>query len=609
MNGRMKQGINATPGTNPGVSSPQSPFSFNQLECISGDYFREHVLKDQRQQQDTSTATPYKEWIESLPPHLSKTGQQIIASWWSFELLSDVFNCGAAHTKLFGADVDHTRRDHCIHAAYVARQVADRALINLSDHERTVLELVMLLHDPHRLGSHALDRVIASIPGAPHIHRWGWGEDFHEYHGAQEVYRDANLREILGEYWPDVLAVLSYPDTRSPNDPSRIKDFGPTPPVLPEGHRPLLSKERVNLLYRLKDEIDRMSYLELDFKRSGFEPSLIAGLQHCIEDYQEHFVTVGNHLAVLLPQRKAGAEKGGNEEFPFDPWIGARQLHRENIATHPTACLVDAVMQEALGDTLASPSQGETQTSERYEFVRNLALEGSYQKLFGKSVLELLHAPRSAQATLGLEDIYAPLVTLTRDDLAELGGRNVLGTRVSTELSSQVCGFPRSDMTMLEHDLRKHLQSKGLDHKIVVILSNDFEKILEFKVVEGSEHVEKHKFLKGVVQEGDNTPAALLDVVRFAVRTSPKSEKLVIAMKALDDSGTCRNLLPVQDAIKAFFQSYGILKDTKTLETGYNHRAFCEPLIPQIFRASVQQRMKDFQPAWVTRGGCGLKLS
>jgi hypothetical protein len=146
-------------------------------------------------------------------------------------------------------------------------------------------------------------------------------------------------------------------------------------------------------------------------------------------------------------------------------------------------------MQEALGDTLGTTSQGETQTSDRYEFVRNLALEGSYQQLFGKSVLELLHAPRSAQATLGLEDIYAPLVTLTRDDLAESGGRNVLGTRVSTELSSQVCGFPRSDMTKLEYDLRKHLQSKGLDHKVVVILSNDFEKILEFKVVEGPDHV------------------------------------------------------------------------------------------------------------------------
>ena len=80
-------------------------------------------------------------------------------------------------------------------------------------------------------------------------------------------------------------------------------------------------------------------------------------------------------------------------------------------------------------------------------------------------------------------------------------------------------------------------------------------------------------------------------------------------MKALDDSGSCRNLLPVQEEIRSFFKSRGFLKDPATLETSYNHRAFCEPLVPQIFRPDVQKRMIDFQPAWVTRGGCGLKLS
>ena len=118
-----------------------------------------------------------------------------------------------------------------------------------------------------------------------------------------------------------------------------------------------------------------------------------------------------------------------------------------------------------------------------------------------------------------------------------------------------------------------------------------------------------NQFLQEIVQEGDTSPAELLDVVRLAVRTSPKSEKLVIAMKAIDDSGNCRDLLPVQDEIKTFFRSRGILKDPTTLETSYNPRAFCEPLIPHLFRPSVQKRMKEFQPAWMIRGGCGLKLS
>jgi len=613
----MTQGIAQIPGKNPGDSTPSNAIpvpsptiqELKDIECISGDDFRQHVLKEQSVQPETGVATPYKEWIESLPPQLSKTGQQIIDSWWSFDLLSDVYNCGAAHTKLFGPDVDHTRRDHCIHAAFVARQVAERALINLSDHEKTVLELVMLLHDPHRLGSHALDRVIASIPGAPDIHAWGWGEDFHEYHGAQEIYRDPNLREILGVYWADVLAVLSYPDVRAHDDPGRVKDFGPTPLPLPAGHPTLLTKERINLLYRLKDEIDRMSYLELDFKRSGFDPSLIAGLQHCIQDYQEHFITAGDHLAVLLPQRKPGMAKGSQESYPFDPWIGARQLHRENIATHPTACLVDAVLQKALADTVQTYFKGQMDTPGCYRFVRNIALKGDYQKLFGTSVLEVLTAPRSAQGALGLEDLYAPLVSITADDLVEINGRKYLSHKVSTELSAEVCGFPRTDMTKLEYDLRKHLQDKGLDHHIFMILSNDFEKILNFKVVEGPEHVEKRQFLDSLAQHHSETPAEVVDVTRFAVRTSPKSQKLIIAMKALDDSGSCKNLLPVQEEIQAFFKARNILKDPTTLETSYNHRAFCEPLVSQIFRADVQKRMADFQPAWVTRGGCGLRLT
>lgn len=620
----MTQGINATPGKNPGDSAPQSLFSLsevtvpklsssntplNDLACISGDYFRQHVRREHALQQEGRTGTPYKEWIDSLPAHLSKTGQQIIDAWWSFELLGEVYNCGAAHTKLFGPDVDHTRRDHCIHAAYVARQVGDRALINLSDHEKTVLELVMLLHDPHRLGSHALDRVIASIPGAPHIEAWGWGEDFHEYHGAQEVYRDPKLKKILGVYWADVLAVLSYLDTRPADDPGRVKDFGPTPPVLPEGHPSLLSKSRINLLYRLKDEIDRMSYLELDFKRSGFDPVLITGLMHCIQEYQEHFVTAGDHLAVLLPQRKDGSLKSAHESYPFDPWIGARQLHRENIAAHPTACLLDAVLREALATTLRSNFQGAMDTAGCYKFVRNIALKGEYHKLFGTSILELLTAPRAEQATLGLEDLYAPLVTLTADDLTESAGRHLLGSKVNIALSAQICGFPRTDMTRLEYDLRAHLQSKGLDHRVFFILSNDFEKILNFKVVEGPEHIEKEQFLNNLSQHEPSTATEPLDVVRFAVRSSAKSQKLILAIKALDDSGNCRNLEPVQTEIQSFLTNRGLLKDPSALTANYNPRAFCEPLMPDIFREDVLKRMTGFDPAWVTRGGCGLKLS
>lgn len=605
----MKQGTCEIPGHNPGGSTPQSPILLEE-SCICGDHFRSHALTFDGPDDNELATRNYKSWVDSLKEQLSPTAQQVIANWWSFDLLSEVYNCGAAHTKLFGPEVDHTRREHCIHAAYVSRQVADRALINLDAYERTVLELVMLLHDPHRLGSHALDRVIASIPGAPQIKDAGWAHDFHEYHGAQEVYRDRELREILGEYWPDVLAVLSYPDSREKDDPSRIRDFGPTPPILPEGHRAPLPEDKIYLLYRLKDEIDRMSYLELDYCRSGFDPRLVRGLRACIQNYQEHmFVTPKGRLAIILPERNKDATGQDKTAYPFDPWIGARQLHRENIATHPTACLVDAVLQEAMWKTLQQNFRGRMDTEGCYKFARNIALEGSYQKLFGTSVLDILGAPRSQQETLGLEDLYAPIVTLSRDDLRPANdGTSVLNC-VSPKVCEDLCGIPRTDMTVLEHDLRKELRNHGFDDRIFVVLSNDFEKILEFTCMESPHDVEKNAFLKTMTETSDNKLSEeLRDVVRFAVRSSPQSEKLIIALPALDDSGACRNLRPTQEVVRAFFLKRKLLKDPSALETKYNHRSFCDPLMPQIFRPEVQERMAKFQPAWVTRGGCGLYI-
>ena len=621
----MKQGITEIPGTNPGGSTPQYPFphstqptvsdklapafdklvapsDFDSLVCISGAHLRD-LLRDKEQPHGVDPVnTPHKEWINSLPQHLSKTTQQIIASWWSFRLLDGVYNCGAAHTKLFGPEVDHTRKEHCIHAAFVARQLKERSHIHLSEYEWEVLECVMALHDPHRFGSHEVDRLLAATPGAPPIKKWGWDHDFHEYHGAQEVYRDRDIRQILGQAFPDVLAVLSYRDNRDPNDPGRIKDFGPTPPILPEGHREPLTRDRIHLLYLLKDVVDRMSYLELDFRRSGFEPSLIQGLLACIQHYQENLITVGSSLASVLPDKR----KLPQLEGPFDPWIAARQFHREHVATHPTACLVGKVLQAALLEpAMRTMFKGEMESEGYYRYLRNLLLEGSYNRLFGTSVLEVLLAPRS-QNSLGVEDLYAPLVTLTRDDLCDGSGPKPLHEIVDTTKSREVCGAPRADMTRLEYDLRRFLKSRGLDSDIHVILSNDFEKDFSFTCVEQPVNVGRDEFITELRNDPDVSSRSLFDIVRFGTRSSPKTEKLIVAIRALNESGACRNLQPIQQAANEFFRRSKILKDPATLEASYNHRAFCDPLNPQVFRPEVQERMANFQPAWVTRGGCGL---
>jgi hypothetical protein len=153
------------------------------------------------------------------------------------------------------------------------------------------------------------------------------------------------------------------------------------------------------------------------------------------------------------------------------------------------------------------------------------------------------------------------------------------------------------------------LRQRGLDSKIFMVLSNDFEKDFHFKCVEHPTDVGRNEFLTELRDSSDTESRKLFDVVRFGTRTSPTAEKLVVAIRALDESGVCRNLLPIQEAVQQFFRQSKLIKDPATLETSYNHRAFCAPLNPHVFRPEVQERMANFQPAWVTRGGCGLNLT
>lgn len=568
--------VTPTPGQAPGDSSPKNPLPIESLICICGDDLRaSHLLHGLPLNLDLPT-TPlltdkaYKTWIDSLKAELCPEAQQLVDCW-AFSLLEKVYNCGAAHTLLFGKQVDHTRRDHCIHAAYSVQGLLKRATLDLSEHEAKVLELSLVLHDMHRLGSHALDHVYASIPGAPPIENWGWSKDFHEYHGARLVAQDKEIRAILGELSHDVLAVLSYPDKRSESDPSRIADYGVV--------KPTLSKERLHLLHTLKDEADRNSYNRLDYGLSGFLDHLTSTVIALIEKYESAMDARSGRLQVQLQDQSAG-----RHALPFDGLIAARQLFREHIATHPVSTLVDSVLREAVWKTILEKFPDRLNTKGCYHFVRNIALEGSYAKLFGRDVLEMLNAPRMDGAVLGLEDRYAPLITMTLDDLSEVSGQSSIGQRVPPGLAEQICGYPRADMTLFEYRVRDALKKAGLNSNVMVVLTNDIEKVFEFKVSDRQN---------------------MIEIGRLAVRTSKQAVKVIIAAEALDEDGLCKHLAQTQSTLKRFLLHSKLLRSPSVVEK-YNPRVFCEPFEPELFKPEVREYMSKITPAWIKRGGCGL---
>ena len=140
----------------------------------------------------------YQTWIGGLAETLSEEGKALIGTPF-FQQLRSVPHSTVSHSRLFN-HVDLTRFDHCIHAAHSVQALGAGGRLGLTPREMKILELVLLLHDPHRLGSHALDRVFASMPGSPkNFNEWWPKNDYHEYHGAVAAAQNPEIRKILGK--------------------------------------------------------------------------------------------------------------------------------------------------------------------------------------------------------------------------------------------------------------------------------------------------------------------------------------------------------------------------------------------------------------------------
>lgn len=498
----------------------------------------------------------FRKWISDLKSTLSKRGQAITNTP-SFEKLKGVYHSTTAHSRSM-SHMDNTRYDHCIHAAHTARVLGHR--LGLTPYEVNVIELVMLQHDTHRLGSHALDRVFSSMPGAPKIDEWWAKGDYHEYHGALIVAADSDLRRILDKYLPDVLAILSFDDKRSLAE--RNRDYGPV--------QPRLSPERIKALYHLKDELDRCSYLKLDYIRSGFKPELIAQV---VRDVERHELTLSSHGDEL----RINIDGTGGDR-PFDDVARWRHFYRANIATLPIGCLAEKVIfHDGVWDRAVKKfGQRDLESAKLYRFVRDEALAGRYENILSDEALAFLKAAETGDG-LSVEDVYAPLVTLTFADFSETRGRKALEGCVPSGLASELCGVPRTDMTVLEAELRNALKLAGIDTKVHLLITNDFGKTLKYTVSEGGGQPEERLVFT-------DCPPQLL--------------RVIVAGRAINQEGEGLDLRSTKLVVDDFLRRGGYLKDASGLSNP-NLNVFCESNDDTFFSPGPASRMASVVPEWL----------
>lgn len=508
----------------------------------------------------------YTSWISSLEESLSPKGRAIVRTA-VFDQLKEVPHSTVAHSRVM-YHVDLTRWEHCIHAAYTVRALAQTGKLGLSEKEVQVMELVMLLHDPHRLGSHALDRVFASMPGAPKdFNSWWPADDYHEYHGACLLAKDTEMRQALGGHYDDVISILTREDRRDP----RLKeaDYGKV--------RPTLSEERLAALLRLKDEIDRCSYLKLDYIRSGFKLPIIASAIQDVERHERTLAAQGAGIQLHIDEH-TGPE-------PYNDVARLRYRYREKLATLAVGCLAERVIfHDGVWDKARAEHGGQYLESRAfYEKVRDCALRGDYAAIFSKEALGLIHAAKIGKG-LGVEDVYAPLVTMTLADMTDVMGVAALEQTLPPGLSQSICGVPRKDMTLFEAGIREALTKAGLDSNVHVLTSNDFGKTFEYDVSRGGEAPERK------VTHHDCHDSLI---------------KVIVAARAIDENGETRDLSRAKYVVEQFLRSSGYLKDSRVFES-FNPRIFCDPVDPSIFSDKIRQKFSSMKPEWMRRGGCGI---
>ena len=498
-------------------------------------------------------------YTDARAAKLSSHGQSLLQTEY-FRLLVDVPNCTVTHSGVLSFSRKNTRGSHCIDAAARVRELGPT--LGLTPKEVAILELAMLLHDPHVKGGHGVDRFYSALPGAPKdFSNWWSNGDYHEYHGALLVARDPQIRKILGQYGPDVLALLSSHDLRPLAE--RERDYGPI--------RPTVSPQRLEVLKALKDEFDRCSYMRGDYICSGFRMPLVQSILKDIARHEASLCAKGSEMVINIARQ---SDRFYKSVFEY------RTFFRVHMATLPVGDLVErAVFHEGIWEKMREVFPEEHLSSPQvYEYVKQNSLKGNYEAILSRDSLDMLEA---AQTGLGLtvEDRVAPLVTMTLADVKE----NAFEEFVSSEESQKICGLPRLDMTKFEAHIRTTLKKFGLDDTVYVLVSNDFSKKIEYDV-----------------SVGGQTPS--VDTISCECPLSDR--KVVVAAPAIRD-GKAINLAMIRSVVNHSLRQSGLLLEEAALNR-YNPRIFCEVLNKNLFSDWARAKIEAAEPEWIKQGGCGL---
>lgn len=488
---------------------------------------------------------------------------QKIADLPVMRLLRGVPNSAAAMTRFYAhADVD--RECHSKHTAAKAHDLNFDVRGQLSKHEFQVLECAALLHDlGHRLGSHALDRVLAAHPTAPKIDSFGWDHEFHEFHTALLVAKDSELRATLGPLYADVLAVLTHCDNRPERGElaSFSEHFG--------AFSPTLSRDRVALLAEIVEKVlDRNSCIELDFTRSGFAGGYIQQAKELVRKFEAALAIHDGELRVRVNTGQLPTGTPGWISLrDLEDYVACRQLYRETIAASPASCNVDSFLGEVVLSGLRREFGEDPSHPNSYEFLRSSFLQGKYDQLLTRDELQILRNAPHDKELLSVEDVIAPLATMTEDDFNDLSKFNP----VSKAQAAYVCGVGRRDMSAFEFDLRVFMRKQGVEANLSVVITNDFEKVISYKIIQPD--------------------GALRNHLCFATRSASEVRKVVIAAQAIDQEGKPVHLGHVQQLVKKFCDQQPYLQSGCL--NRYDRHVFARPFLPEHVIDGVRSATRE----------------
>lgn len=503
-----------------------------------------------------------------------------------FQRQREVYNSAMVYTHLF-SNLLVSRFLHQIHAAAQVHDLRTRrdlssGPLGISDYECRVLEGALLLHDfGHVVGSHATDRVFAGIRSAPDLKKLGFHAlDFHELHGAQELGRGGvspRVRQILGSpLFDDVLAVLTCGDKRPLAE--KEKTYGSFKPSLPQ--------DRIEVIHKLEDLLDRSSFVYLDYASAGYRPELVKDAHGIVRRFLDslHVTESGvSNLAMPL----SGADSSVVDD-PHEALILARKGLFDNIPMHPLNGLVGAVLERAAWrqfDALYPPEQPPARTTPLYEWARRALFDGRNRDVFGDAWQVLSDESRC------VSDSIAPVVTLDKRHLSREGLDAIRSIRTGGPtdrypegMVRSVCGAPLAEVSIFELRIRHALKHYGIETPVYVLIAPVLDKNFEYQITT-SEACERRSFIA--------------DLAGY-------SGYVVVAAEAIDERGRAVDLSAVQRIVELTISHNSWLKSGIDMRDEFNPHLFVQPLDDRVFDDQFQAHQRSLRPEWLKRGGAGL---